>query len=432
MNFIEHIKNKVQAKSNRFALADENPRSNIILTDDVQLSLDTAKTGKNLNVCVFGGGGTGKTRNYVLPNILQANTSYVITDHGGYLLNKTRKFLEEQGYIIKVLNLNDTESSNHYNPFDYVYDENGICNEAAVTRMVEMILAKPKTAAAKTSLASQITDDMMGVLVSAICFYLFEMESKENRNFQNVIRLLGMSVSELDEIFLMPDEKIKLLCLQRYMLFRKSANTEEVAEALRIEALNRLSVFTQTNITNLTQFDDMELDLIGDRKTAVFITLHSFNHSLNFLSSVLITQIFNALCNRTDSLSNNKLPVHVRLMLDDFANCGYIPDFEKYSAVCGSHNISVNIILQDISQLKTLYKYWDIILNCCDSRLYLGGLNIGTLKNISETVGSPISVDELIAINHNNKCVLYIRYLPIFCSNKFDVEKHFNYDKIEN
>lgn len=412
-------------------LADKDIHNNIILTDDVQLSLNPVKTGKNLNVCVFGGGGTGKTQNYVLPNILQANTSYVITDHGGYLLNKTRKFLEEQGYVIKVLNLNDTENSNHYNPFDYVYDKDGVCNEADVTKMVEMILSTPKTVAKKTSLAGQITDDMMCILVSAICFYLFEMESKENRNFQNVIRLLSMPVSELDEIFLMPDEKVKFLSLKRYILFRKAAKAEEIAEIIRIKALNRLGAFTQTDITNLTQFDDMELDLIGDRKTAVFIPLPTFNHSLNFLTSVLITQIFNVLCGRTKALPNSKLPVHVRFMLDEFANCGYIPDFEKYVAVCGSHNISFNIILQCVEQLQTLYKHWDIILNCCDSRLYLGGLNIGTLHNISETVGSQMSVDEFLEINNHNKCVLNIRDLPTFCGNKFDVEKHFNYDKIE-
>ncbi len=270
--------------NNRFA--DKNADNNIILTDDVQLSLNTAQTGKNLNVCVIGGAGTGKTRNYVLPNILQANTSFVITDRSGYLLNKTRKFLEEQGYVIKVLNLYVT-------------------------------------------------------------------------------------------------------------------------------------------------YDDMELALIGDRKTAVFITLPTFNHSLNSLSSVLVTQIFNALYNRTESLPNNKLPVHVRFMLDDFANCGYISDFEKYSAVCGNHNISVNIILQCIEQLQMLYKYWDIILNNCDSRLYLGGLSFGTLRHIPETVGSQMNVDELIEINNNNKCVLNIRGLPPFCGNKFDVEKHINYGKIE-
>lgn len=137
-NFLKKVKG-----NNRFA--DKNSDNNIILTDDVQLSLDTAQTGKNLNVCVVGDAGTGKTYNYVLPNILQANTSYVITDRGGYLLNKTGKFLKEQGYIIKVLNLNDTEHSTHYNPFDYVYDNNGVCNEAAVTRMVDTLLIVPKT-----------------------------------------------------------------------------------------------------------------------------------------------------------------------------------------------------------------------------------------------------------------------------------------------
>ncbi len=410
-------------------LVDKNILNNIILTNDVKLSLNTVKTGKNLNVCVIGGAGTGKTRNYILPNILQANTSYVITDRDGYLLNKTEKFLKEQGYIIKVLNLNDTEHSNHYNPFDYVYDENEICIEAAVTKIVDMLLTASKAGADKSPILGKIASDIMCVLVSAICFYLIEMESEENRNFQNVIRLLSMPISELDEIFYMPDEKVKLLSLKHYMLFRKSAKAEEIAEFIRIKALNRLGAFTQTNITNLTQFDDMELDLIGDRKTAIFITLHPF-HSFNFLSNVLITQIFNVLCNRTEKLPNNKLPVHVRFMLDEFANCGYIPDFEKYSAVCGHHNISINIILQCIEQLQTLYKYWDIILNNCDSNLFFGCNSVETLKHFS-IISSQINVDKLITINKDNKCVLNVRGLPTFCGKKFDVENHVNYDKIE-
>lgn len=182
------------------------------------------------------------------------------------------------------------------------------------------------------------------------------------------------------------------------------------------------------DILNITNYDDMELDLIGDRKTAVFITLPTFNHNLNSLSSVLVTQTFNALYNRTESLPNNKLPVHVRFMLDEFANRVHIPDLEKHLAICGSHNISVNIILQCIEQLKTLYKYWDIILNNSDSILFLGGHAIGTLKYLPDVIG--ISVDQLLAL-HDDECVLNIRGLPPFYGKKFDVENHVNYDKIE-
>lgn len=287
------FKKPTAAKKLLRQLADKNADNNIILTDDVKLSLNTIQTGKNLNVCVVGSAGTGKTRNYVLPNILQANTSYVITDWSGFLLNKTGKFLNEQGYIIKVLNLNDT-----------------------------------------------------------------------------------------------------------------------------------------TDITNLTQFDDMELSLIGDRRTAVFITLPTVNHSLNLLSGILIAQIFNTLYVRTESLPNNKLPVHVRFILDDFANGGYIPDLEKHLAVCGSHNISVNITLQCIEQLKTLYKAWDIILNNCSSLLFFGCCSVETLKCLSEFIGNQISVDKLKTID-TDECVLNIRELPPFYNKKFDVENHINYDKLE-
>lgn len=280
-NFFKKVKG-----NNRFA--DKKADNNIILTGDVQLSLDTAKTGKNLNVCVVGGGGTGKTWNYVLPNILQANTSYVITDRGGYLLKKTGKFLKEQGYIIKVLNLNDTE----------------VCNEDTVT--------------------------------------------------------------------------------------------------------------------------NMELNLIGDRKTAVFINISMF--SSNCLSNVLITQIFNTLYARAESLPNNKLPVHVRFMLDDFYIYGYIPDFEKHSAVCRHHNISVNVILQDIVHLKMLYSNWEIILNNCDSILFLGSRSCGNLKYLPEFIG--VDADKMFALNAY-ECVLNIRGLPSIYGRKFDPEKHINYGKIK-
>lgn len=282
-NFLKKVKG-----NNRFV--NKNADNNIILTDNVQLSLDTAQTGKNLNVCVVGGAGYGKTYNYVLPNILQANTSYVITDRGGYLLKKTGKFLKEQGYIIKVLNLNDTE----------------ICNEAAVT--------------------------------------------------------------------------------------------------------------------------NMGLNLIGDRKTAIFINVSMFSTSYNCLSNALIAQIFNVLYDRAELFPNNKLPIHVRFMLDEFPNSVYIPDIEKHMAVCVHKNISVNIILQCIEQLQTLYSDWEIILNNCDSILFLGGRSVETLKRLSAFTG--INIDKLFALNAY-ECVLNIRGLPPIYGKKFDPEKHINYDKIE-
>lgn len=283
MQFVKNRKLRHEIKQ----LADKNTYNNIILTDDVQLSLNPVRTGKNLNVCVIGGAGTGKTRNYVLPNILQANTSYVIIDKSGYLLNSTGKFLKEQGYVVKVFNLNDTET---------------------------------------------------------------------------------------------------------------------------------------------VSCDYKELCKVGDVKTAIFIVPSMTNCNL---SGELIVKLFFALYNRVESLPNNRLPVHVRFIFDEFGNSGHIPDFEKHCAVCGKFNMSVNIILQNFEQLKLLYEYSDIILGNCDSRLYLGGLNIGTLKHISETVGSQMSFYELATIDENNKCVLNIRGLPTFYGEKYDVEKHINYDRIE-
>lgn len=396
-NFLKRFK-----RNNRFA--DKNADNNIILTDNVQLSLDTVQTGKNLNVCVIGGAGTGKTYNYVLPNILQANTSYVITDHGGYLLNKTGEFLKEQGYIIKVLNLSDTEHSNHYNPFNYVYDKNGICNEAAVTIMVEQLLEMFDLDGNENN----YEDRAAFHLVYTICLYLIENENKENQNLKSVFKLLNIPVAEQGKPF--------------YTCYGKNA------EAIRIAALVKLQAFYMPDILNITNYDDMELNLIGDRKTAVFITLPTFNHSLNALSSVLVTQIFNALYSITESLPNNKLPVHVRFMLDDFYISGYIPDFEKHSAVCRHHNISVNVILQDIVHLKMLYSNWEIILNNCDSILFLGSRSCGNLKYLPEFIG--VDADKMFALNAY-ECVLNIRGLPSIYGRKFDPEKHINYGKIK-
>lgn len=435
MNFIKHTKNKVQAK---FALADENIRNNIILADDVQLSLDTAKTGKNLNVCVFGGSGAGKTRNYVLPNILQANTSFVITDHGGYLLNKTRKFLEEQGYVIKVLNLSDTEHSNHYNPFAYLHNEEDIIN-----------LAKVITKCEGYKDGDPFLVKCEKLLYTALIALIYCEFPDEEKHFGTLLRLINQmcETKEDDETFKnsvdIAFEKLEtekgenhfaVNCYKKFKLI-----PEKTAKSILASCAVKLAMFGIEKIEKMTTYDDMELDLIGDRKTAVFILLPMYslfptsNYSFNFLISLLITQIFNTLYSRANSLANHKLPVHVRFMLDEFSSCGYIPDFEKYIAVCGSRNISFNIILQCVEQLQTLYKYWDIILGNCDSRLYLGYLNVRTLNHISETVDIQMTSDELFRYNMNksSECILSIRGLPAFCGEKFDVEKHINYGRIE-
>ncbi len=406
-------------------LADKVSENNIILTDDVKLSLDTAQTGKNLNVCVIGSTGTGKTRNYVLPNILQANTSYVITDPNGYLLKETGKFLEEQGYKIKVLNLIDMEHSNHYNPFNYIYGNDRIVDKTTVMKMVNLLLSALKN---KIDFEKTFLMDMIKDLISAICFYLVENENMGNCNLKSIIRLLNMPISELDTIFNVPYDEIYNIYNTNYMLFRKSS--KEQAESIRIMILNILQEIIPPDIIKLTEDDDMELDLTGNRKTAIFITMSLAQNKLNFLSDMLLTQIFNVLYVKTESLPNNELPVHVRFMLDEFANSVYIPDLEKHLAVCGSHNISVNITLQCIEQLKTLYKYWDIILNNCGSILFFGCHSVETLKCFSDFIGNQISVDQLKTID-TDKCVLNIHDMPTFYGKKFDVENHINYDKLE-
>lgn len=405
------FKNPTASKRTLHQLVDKDTNKNIILTDSVRLSLDTAQTGKNLNVCLIGGAGAGKTQNYILPNILQANTSYIITDRGGYLLKETGEFLQKQGYVIKVLNLNDIEHSNRYNPFNYIYDKDGNCDESAVIKMAMQLLEGDKNNA---------NYNAMHVLVSALCLYLIEFESKEKRNLENLIKLLFMPILELDKLFSALEKENKYLCQKRYMLFKGIGRLD--AEATRIAAHEKLKMFYNPHILDVTNCDDMEIEFIGERKTAIFITLPATNYSISSLANMLIVQIFYTLFIKTESLPNNKLTVPVRFMLDEFANGIYVHDLEKYLAVCGSHNISVNISLQSIEQLKALYKYWDLILNNSDSILFFGSHSVETLKWFSEFICNQISIDKLKALD-TDKCVVNIRGVPAFYDKKFNAEE---------
>ncbi len=467
---------------------------NIILTNDVKMSLNTRQTRKNLNVMVIGGSGSGKSRFYVKPNLMQANTSYVCTDPKGELLRSTGKMLEGYGYKIKVFNLIDMAHSHNYNPFNYIYDVDGNYSTTAVIKMVNVLMKNTQKEGGGGS--DQFWDDSTKALLAALCFYLVECESKEMQNFSEVMKLLKKAEvkegkdefqSDLDLIFdalehpekyksdeAAKDEKFKNLnlidlaknakapgkymCLKYYKDFKKAAG--DTAKSILISTAVRLQAFNIPEVMDLTCCDNIHLEMIGDEKTVMYIIIPSSDDTFNFLAAMMYTQLFDVLYDRANFKHGGRLPIHVRCLLDEFANVGTIPRFEELLATMRSMEISANVIIQNLSQQKKMYKdSWENVLGNCDSLLFLGGQEPTTLEHISKTLGKEtidtrsrnrtrgrqgstsendgilgrelMTVDEL-KIMKDNECILFVRGIyPFFCD-KFVIEKHPNYKRLED
>ena len=467
---------------------------NIILTNDVKMSLNTRQTRKNLNVMVIGGSGSGKSRFYVKPNLMQANTSYVCTDPKGELLRSTGKMLESYGYKIKVFNLIDMAHSHNYNPFNYIYDVDGNYSTTAVIKMVNVLMKNTQKEGGGGS--DQFWDDSTKALLAALCFYLVECESKEMQNFSEVMKLLKKAEvkegkdefqSDLDLIFdalehpekyksdeAAKDEKFKNLnlidlaknakapgkymCLKYYKDFKKAAG--DTAKSILISTAVRLQAFNIPEVMDLTCCDNIHLEMIGDEKTVMYIIIPSSDDTFNFLAAMMYTQLFDVLYDRANFKHGGRLPIHVRCLLDEFANVGTIPRFEELLATMRSMEISANVIIQNLSQQKKMYKdSWENVLGNCDSLLFLGGQEPTTLEHISKTLGKEtidtrsrnrtrgrqgstsendgilgrelMTVDEL-KIMKDNECILFVRGIyPFFCD-KFVIEKHPNYKRLED
>ena len=467
--------------------------NNIILTNEVKMSLNTRQTRKNLNVMVIGGSGSGKSRFYVKPNLMQANTSYVCTDPKGELLRSTGKMLEHYGYKIKVFNLIDMAHSHNYNPFNYIYDVDGNYSATAVIKMVNVLMKN--TQKEGSGGGDQFWDDSTKALLAALCFYLVECEGKEKQNFSEVMKLLKKAEvkegsddfqSDLDLIFDAlehPDtythaenqtEKMQELnlidlaksakpasqymCLKYYKDFKKAAG--DTAKSILISTAVRLQAFNIPEVMDLTCCDNIHLEMLGDEKTAMFIIIPSSDDTFNFLAAMMYTQLFDVLYDRANFKHVGRLPIHVRCLLDEFANLGQIPRFEELLATMRSMEISANVIIQNLSQLKKMYKdSWENVLGNCDSLLFLGGQEPTTLEHISKTLGKEtidtrsqnrtrgkngstsendgilgrelMTVDELKVMN-DNECILFVRGIyPFFC-NKYVIEKHPNYVLLED
>lgn len=448
--------------------------NNILLTQEVRMSLNTRQHRENLNVLVIGGSGSGKSRFYVKPNIMQLNTSYVVTDPKGELLRSCGRLLKKAGYEIRVFNLIDMSHSNNYNPFNYIYDKDGNISKTYVMKMVNCLMKNTKQEGA--SGGDQFWDDSTKALTLAIAFYLLEKEDAKDmngnsldRNFSTVMKMMRLAeISEQDENHRSPlddmmdelrAENPHSMAVSFYADFKKAP--AETAKSILISAAVRFAAFNLPEVADLTHTDNIHLDTLGDRKTALFIIIPSSDATFNFLAAMMYTQLFDTLYDTANFKYGGRLPVHVRCLLDEFANVGTIPDFDKLLATMRSMEISANIIIQNLAQLKKMYdKSWEILTGNCDSLLFLGGQEASTLEAISKSLGketidvvsqnrtrshkSPstsennsilgrelMTTDEL-KVMKPNECVLIVRALyPFFC-HKFDIEKHQNYKYLED
>ena len=442
----------------------ENPENNVILTQTEGLIMNGKPKGpkyaRNKNILVIGGSGSGKTRFFVKPNLMQLHSSYVITDPKGTVLLEVGQMLYDAGYEIKVLNTINFKKSMHYNPFAYIHSEKDIL------KLVNTLIVNTKGE------GQQATEDFWvkaeKLLYQAYIGYIYYECVKEEQNFITLIDMINASETREDDenfknaidlIFeeLEADEPDHF-AVKQYKKYKLAAG--KTAKSILISCGARLAPFDIKELRDLTEYDEMELDKIGERKTAMFMIMSDTDGTFNFILAMMQSQMFNLLCECADDLHNGKLPVHVRFLLDEFANIGQIPQFDKLIATIRSREISASIILQSKSQLKAIYKdNADTIEGNCDTTLFLGGKEKTTLKEMSEILGketidlyntsdtrgnSPsyglnyqktgkelMSQDE-IAVMDGGKCIMQLRGVRPFFSDKFDITKHKRYKELSD
>ena len=464
---------------------DPVPDWNIPLTRTESLTMASRpkqpKYARNKNILVIGGSGSGKTRFFVKPSIMQMHSSYVITDPKGQLLTETGKMLlhgapklDENGkpvrdgrgkiiyepYRIKVLNTINFSKSMKYNPLAYV------CSEKDILKLVNVIIANTKGDGEKSSEDFWVKAERL--LYCALIGYIWYEAEPEERNFITLLDLLNAcEAREDDETYKSPvdilfDDLAKKqpehFAVKQYVKFKMAAG--KTLKSILVSCGARLAPFDIKELRDIMTEDELELDTMGDRKTALFLIMSDTDTTFNFVIAMLQSQLFNLLCDKADDLYNGRLPVHVRCLLDEFANIGQIPNFDKLIATIRSREISASIILQSQSQLKTIYKdAADTIVGNCDSTLFLGGKEKGTLKEISELLGKE-TIDSLsqsenrgaqtshglsyqklgkelmtqdeIAVMDGGKCILQLRGVRPFFSDKFDITKHPRYQYLSD
>ena len=433
-------------------------RNNVILTQTERLTMNNRpkdpKTARNKNVLVVGGSGSGKTRFFVKPQIMQMHSSYCITDPKGSLVCETGKMLQKNGYRIKMLNTINFKKSMHYNPFSYIHSEKDVLK--LVTCLMQNTKGEGKGSDPFWEKAEQL-------LYTALIGYIWLEAPEEEKNFNTLIEMINaMEVREDDEDFEnqvdiifreLKEKNPNHFAVRQYAKYRLAAG--KTAKSILVSCGARLAVFDIAELREVTAYDELELDTLGDRKTALFLIMSDTDDSFNFLISMCYTQLFNLLCEKADDVYGGRLPVHVRCLIDECANIGQIPKLEKLIATIRSREISACLVLQAQSQLKAIYKdNADTIIGNCDSRLFLGGSEPTTLKELSASLGKETidiantsenrgkevshglsfqklgkdlaSVDELSVLD-GGKCILQLRGVRPFLSDKYDITKHPNY-----
>ena len=442
---------------------DKDFKNNIILTKTEMLTMNNRpadpKTARNKNVLIIGGSGSGKTRFWLKPNLMQCNSekypvSFVVTDPKGSIVNECGKMLLHYGYQVKILNTINFTKSMHYNPFAYIHSEKDIL------KLVTALIANTKG-------EGKGGDDFWvkaeTLLYTALIGYIHYEAPVEEQNFSTLIEFINaMEVREDDEEFQNPvdimfddlkKEKPNHFAVRQYAKYKLAAG--KTAKSILISCGARLAPFDIQELRDLTAYDELQLDTLGDRKTALFIIMSDTDDTFNFLISLCYTQLFNLLCEKADDVYGGRLPVHVRCLIDEAANIGQIPRLEKLVATIRSREISCCLVLQAQSQLKALYKdNADTIIGNMDCSIFLGGKEPTTLKELATTLGEEtidtfntgesrgrevshslnyqklgkelMSVDEL-AVLDGGKCILQLRGVRPFLSDKYDITKHPNY-----
>ena len=437
--------------------------NNIILTQTERLTMNSRpkdpRTARNKNVLVVGGSGSGKTRFFVKPNLMQCVSekypcSFVVTDPKGSLIVECGRMLRHFGYRIKVMNTINFAKSMHYNPLAYIHSEKDIL------KLVNCLIANTR---GEGKGGDPFWEKSEVLLYTALIGYLWQEALEEDRNFATLIDMIGsMQTREDNEDFRNPidlmfedleREKPDCFAVRQYKKFKLAAG--KTAKSILISCGARLAVFDIAELRELTAYDELELDTLGDQKTALFLIMSDTDDSFNFLIAMCYTQLFNLLCDKADDVYGGRLPVHVRCLIDECANIGQIPKLEKLMATIRSREISACLILQTQSQLKALYKdNAETVIGNCDASLFLGGKEPTTLKALSEALGretidtyntgesrgretshslnyqklgkSLLSVDELEVLD-GGKCILQLRGVRPFLSSKYDITKHPHY-----
>ena len=413
------------------------------------------KYARNKNILVIGGSGSGKTRFFCKPSLLQAHSSYVCTDPKGTLLPEIGAFLERKKYRIKCLNLINFRKSMRYNPLAYIRSEKDIL------KLVNALIMNTKGEGEKSSEDFWVKAERL--YYSALIGYIWYEATEEEKNFITLLDLINASEArEDDETYQSPvdllfsqleEREPDHFAVKQYRKFKMAAG--KTLKSILISCGARLAPFDIKELRDLMEYDELELDTLGDQKTALFVILSDTDSTFNFVAALMYSQLFNLLCDKADDFYGGRLPVHVRLILDEFANIGQIPNFDKLIATIRSREISASIILQSQSQLKTIYKdAADTIVGNCDSTLFLGGKEKSTLKEISELLGKEtidlynqsenrgsqvshglsyqklgkelMTQDEL-AVMDGGKCIFMLRGVRPFLSDKYDLTRHPNY-----